>query len=177
MFLLPNYVIILDYIRKRLVTRECYFITARSLEPFITQKINPSLISMFDASSCYWLTASVLCHSIKQMDNLEELSIHDTKISLSNLPELFEACQKIVKFSLTLSEKNLDHYERVMEKKSLDWIKQGFRRITHLKIISCVALNDDEFYYLHQPWIVALGVLKYSILLIKCFKNHFKKNF
>ncbi len=113
------------------------------------------------------------------MDNLEELSIQDTKILLSNLPELFEACKKIVKFSLTLSEKNLDPYEEgvLMEKKSLDWIKQGFRRITHLKIISCVALNDDEFYYLHQPWIVALGVLKYSILLIKCFKNHFKKNF
>jgi len=96
------------------------------------------------------------------MDNLEELSIHDTKISLSNLPELFEACQKIVKFSLTLSEKNLDHYEEgVMAQKSLDWMKQGFRRITHLKIFS--ALNDDEYYHL-QPWIVALGVLKYSIL-------------
>jgi len=97
------------------------------------------------------------------MDNLEDLSIHDTKISLSNLPELFEACQKIVKFSLTLSEKNLDPYEEgVMANKSLDWIKQGFRRITHLKISSTCALNDDEYYYL-QPWIVTLGVLKYSI--------------
>jgi len=101
------------------------------------------------------------------MSNLEELSIHDTKISLSNLPELFEACQKIVKFSLTLSEKNLDQYKRgVMAKKSLNWIKQGFARITHLKIFSVVALNNDKFHHL-QSWLVALGVLKYSI------KNYF----
>ena len=141
--------------------RECYFITAESWEPFFQQRINPSLLTTFDASSCYWLPISVLCHSIKQMSNLEELFIHDTKISLSNLPELFEACQKIVKFSLTLSENNLDQYKRgVMANKSLDWIKQGFSTITHLKLFSCVALNDGSRYHHLQSWRVALGVLK-----------------
>jgi len=118
---------------------------------------------MFDASSCYWLPASVLCPSIKQMSNLEELFVQDTKISLSHLPELFAACQKIVKFGLTLSENNLNQYEEgVIVKESLDGIKQGFARITHLKIASCVPFNRDMYYHL-QPWLLALGVLKYSI--------------
>lgn len=162
MFPLIHNHILLDYIRKQLVMRECYFISASSWEPFFLQYINPSLITAFDASSCYWLPASVLCNSIKQMDNLVDLQVHDTKMSLTNLPELFEACQKIVKFSLTLSEKNMDRFERgVKERKSLEWIKQGFRRITHLQIFSCVALNDDKFYHL-QPWLGAFGLLKYS---------------
>ncbi len=95
------------------------------------------------------------------MTNLEELNIQDTKMSLITLPKVFESCQNIVKFSFSLREKNLDQFEEdVIGKKSLDWMKKGFRQLTHLKIFSFAALNDD-WLNSYEPWLITLGVMKY----------------
>jgi len=87
------------------------------------------------------------------MSNLEELIIHDTKLSLSHLPKVFESCQKIVKFSFSLIDKNLDHYNQ--KEALLDWLKKGFSKLTHLKIFT-FAFNDKDCI---DFWPVTLGVL------------------
>jgi len=138
---------------------QCYFI-GPDLWNKLFQNITPSLISVLDVSHCYWLPADVLVQSIVEMINLQELSIQDTKISLANLPQVFEACQKIVKFSFSLTEKNLDQYQKgVMNEVSLDWMKKGFAKVTHLKIFTFITLSAE---YTVEPWLVTLGVLRYT---------------
>jgi len=90
------------------------------------------------------------------MINLEELIIHDTKISLAPLPNIFSACQKVVKLSFSLAEKNLDQYqENVMVKASFDGMVRGFQQLTHVKIFA-LAPSD----YSIDSWPVIFGVLK-----------------
>jgi len=95
------------------------------------------------------------------MPNLEELYIQDTRMSLKKMPKVFEACQKIVKLSLTLKEANLDEFQKgVMEKSSLKWMKRGFRKITHLKLFPFIIQSPIKFH--PKVWQVALGLLKYG---------------
>jgi len=70
---------------------------------------------------------------------------------------VFEACQKIVKLSLTFVESDLESCEeQVLGKKALEGIKKGFRRLTHLKMF--VFFLDDQG--CAESWLNILGVLK-----------------
>jgi len=103
------------------------------------------------------------------MTNLEELRVDDTKVSLSHFPKIFEACQKVVKLSFTLSEKKLK--EELIEKASLDMLKKGFAKLTHLNMFNFTteeeALNCSFVYetmdeeYAYESWLRILQVLKY----------------
>jgi len=98
------------------------------------------------------------------MPNLEELHIEDTRMSLKKMPKVFEACQKIKKLSLTLTEDNLDEFKKdVMEKSSLKWMKKGFKQITHLKLFTFVVPSGIKTN--SKAWLAPITVLKYFILL------------
>ncbi len=147
------------FLRKRLVISRCYFLGPNGWNNFFQEYITPLTVISFDVSHCYWLPAELLSLSITKMINLEELIVQDTQVSLAYLPKVFEACKEITKFSFTLAEKNLDLYQdNVMAKSSLDWLKKGFSRLTHLKIFTA-DLNVDSYY--NESWLVTLGVLKY----------------
>ena len=87
------------------------------------------------------------------MHNLEELSIHDTKLSLAHLPRVFRTCIKVKKLSLNLYESNLDAYQE-----DVDCFYRGFGRLTHLKIIRAVPQRVPT--YLIDAWPVILEVLR-----------------
>jgi hypothetical protein len=119
--------------------------------------ISPLAVTTFDASHCFWLPADALFEAIKHMSNLEELFIHDTKISLTHILRIFESCEKIRKLSFSLVETNLDIFEKsIIGKKSLQSIKFGFGRLTHLKIFP-MSMNDSPIDF----WPVVFGVLRY----------------
>lgn len=119
--------------------------------------MNLSSVTVFDCSSCYWIPAQALCSNIVEMPNLTELKIQDTKISLDNLPRLFKACKKIVKLSLSLAEKNLDQYlNNKVADESLGWMENGFARVTHLEIFTCMAPSALDCF---EPWLATLEVL------------------
>lgn len=91
------------------------------------------------------------------MDNLEELSIEDTRMSLKKMPLVFEACKRLTKLSLDLKEDNLDEFKKgVMEKSSLKCLKKGFRKLTNLELFVYVVPNGP----FSKTWLVPLGVLK-----------------
>ena len=95
------------------------------------------------------------------MPNLEELYIQDTKISLRKMPKVFAACQKIVKLSMTIMEDNLDKFQKgVMEEATLKCLKNGFQKITHLKLFVLVAPNEGKYFTSAKSWLMPLGVLK-----------------
>jgi len=84
-------------------------------------------------------------------------------MSLKKMPKVFEACQKIVKLSLTLKEDNLDEFKKgVIEKSSLKWMKRGFRKITHLKLFPFVVPSGDGAN--DRAWLAVIGVLRYIYL-------------
>lgn len=92
---------------------------------------------------------------------MEELYIQDTKMSLTKMPKVFAACQRIVKLSITLMEDNLDKFQKgVMEEATLKILKNGFRKITHLKLFAFVVPNEGQMYGSTKSWLVLLGVLK-----------------
>ncbi len=152
---------------RELIISQCFFLKPFSWISFFQQHVDPSAVTVFDASHCYWLRAELLNGSIIRMNNLEELRIQDTKVALHHLPRVFEACPKIVKLSFTLLVRNtldprntLDLYYRThgMEKTSTDNMEKGFRKLTHLKIFT-FNLSDK---YLSDFWPATFGVLRYT---------------
>ena len=144
--------------RKRLaIGRSSYFLTPSLWAGFFKECISPPSIVTFDASHTYWLPPEVLLHSIVQMTNLEELCLHDIKISLSHLPKIFENCKKLVKLTFTLHQKTLKEDE--MDKKSLKQLPNGLAKLTHLKI-SYFALDDGNPRSI-ESWLILFGVLTY----------------
>lgn len=144
--------------RKRLVLSQLYFIRP---DPWFTifRKINPLMITAFDCSSCYWIPTAALSVAIVKLVNLQELGVQDTQIGLENLPRVFSKCKQIVKLSLSLKEKNLDQYQEDvgnMDKASLDLMKDGFARVTHLKIFPFMTLKVGNSM---EPWLATLGML------------------
>jgi len=91
------------------------------------------------------------------MENLKELNIQDTKVSLHHLPQIFSSCKSITKLGFTLVERNLNRFkEDVMEEKALHLMTQGFAKLTHLKVYT-FALEGITYV---ESWLVILGVLK-----------------
>jgi len=90
------------------------------------------------------------------MGNLTELSIQDTRISLQYLPCVFEACQQIVKLGFSLSKQSLKQYIDNGEESKADLMTNGFRRVTQLKIFTCLALSRNNDI---EPWLPTLRVL------------------
>lgn len=113
-----------------------------------------------DISHCYWLEPVTLCNIITQMTNLEELSIQDTQISLSHLPRIFEACKKIVRFSFTLRDTNLEQFKKDVAGKK-DCLKQGFSRLTHLKIFTFTVpiLSHGLEHLFSESWLILFEIL------------------
>ena len=110
-------------------------------------------------SHCYWLKAKVLLRCIIKMENLEELFIQDTRMSLKKMPQVFEARKKIVKLSMTLKEDNLDEFKKgAMEKESLKCLKKGFRKLTKLELF--VIIDPNGKLCSTKSWLVPIGVLK-----------------
>jgi len=114
-------------------------------------------LNTFDASHCFWLPAQVLLETVSEMPNLKELIIHDTQISLANLPQIFKSCPKLTKLSFTLAEKNLDEFTKAKMKEDFGWLLKGFERLTHLKLFT-FNLSDEDIFCC-PLWPVTFGVL------------------
>ena len=116
----------------------------------------------------------MLVQSTVQMTNLQELCVDDTKVSLSQFPKIFEACQSLVKLNFTLNERSLTN-EELIEKASLDLLKKGFSKLTHLKVFNFIKVKEGDCN--NEPWLRPLQVLKYKILLINLqYTFHHLKN-
>lgn len=127
---------------------------------FFRQHINPSMITVFNADSCYWIPHVVLINNVILMKNLEELYVLDTQVSLSHLSRVFSYCRKITRLSLSLSGlMTLQDIQK--KKKSLQRLKGGFKKLTHLSLFMFEVNRFD----LINPnrclnaWPVILGVL------------------
>ena len=152
--------------RRVLDISRCTFLAPQTWKAFFQEHIKPSAASIrvFDANHIYWLSSEILCDCMVQMENLEELRIYDTRISLLDLPNIFKACPKLTKLSFSVAERNMDRYqEGVMEKSSLDLLTAGFSRLTHLKMYVILTgfyyYSDDQF-SIGDIWLITLEVLK-----------------
>ena len=146
------------YFRKVLDISQCYHVSLDPWQNFFQHHNFAPLLTVFNASSCYWLPASALCHSITLMTSLVELSVQDTEIRLIHFPKIFESCQKLLNLSFSLLENNLDQYQKgVMEKKAHDWLTKGFGNLTHLKVFAL----PSNMKHCMEVWLVIFGVLKY----------------
>ena len=136
----------------------CTFLAPQTWVAFFQEHIKPSAASIrvFDANHIYWLSPEILCGCIVQMENLEELRIYDTKISLLDLPNIFRSCPILTKLSFSLAERNMDRYqEGVMEKSSLALLIAGFARLTELKmfvILTGIYDEPDDLFSIGDIW-------------------------
>lgn len=148
---------IYSWFNRRLTISQCYFVNENALCTFIRHWISPELITSFDVSHCYWLSAEFLLNTISSMSQLNELSIQDTKLSLSHLSKIFESCDHIVKIGISLVEDNWNNFEFDLGSNlstTIETLSNGFGKLISLKIL---AFNCT--YYI-DTWLVILQLLR-----------------
>jgi len=93
------------------------------------------------------------------MENLEELSIKGTKVSLPHLARIFELCPKITKLDFTCHELKWEEIQKIVVEKnhSIDYIIQGFKKLTSLKVSTTILDARD---YLNDPWLIIIRMLR-----------------
>jgi len=107
------------------------------------------------------LPVEALLETLSRMPNLEQLIIHDTKITLAHLPRIFKSCMKVNKLSFALAEENLDEFaESKMGQEDYGWLMKGFKRLTHIKLFT-FNLDDENCC---SSWRVTFGVLGYTCI-------------
>lgn len=137
----------------RLAIQQCYFLTLDSLENYLNSWVCPEFLTSFDVSHCYWLKENFLLKTIQSMSQLSALNIEDTKLNLCDITNIFIKCKLISELGMSLIEDGWSDFKSKLDKYSLDTLSNGFRNLTHLKII---AFNSA--YYI-DSWPVILILL------------------
>jgi hypothetical protein len=85
---------------------------------FYSKCIKPlsSMVSTLDFSHCYWLPAQTLIDCIKQTENLRELYIHDTQLTLPILPLVLRTCPALTHLSFSFGrEETWEEFSQAIE--------------------------------------------------------------
>lgn len=138
----------------------CYFLTLSRWEGFFKQHIHPALVTVFHADHCYWLPPQLLIGPIKQMENLEELSVLDTHIKLEHLLEVFASCHKVTKLGFSLAGTTTLVEYRDEKNSSLKNMKRCFKKLTHLKLFNFTETASQIPKRFDSLWPITLQVLR-----------------
>jgi len=103
------------------------------------------------------MPAGLICSAICKMVNLEELGITGTKVALQHLSHIFGSCKKIKKLDFDFLEKSWEEVQEVIEKEKLDVLKEGFKKLVHLKVSTCFS---DPRHYTNDPWLLIIRILR-----------------
>ena len=71
---------------------KCFFLSVSLWTEFFRQYIDPPTITIFSANPCYWIPPKLFINNVVLMNNLEELDLLDTQVSLNHLPRVFSNC-------------------------------------------------------------------------------------
>ena len=119
---------------------------------------------MLNLSHCYWVPQYLLIEATSSMRELEELYIHDTKLDVIHLSQIFKNCPKISKLSMSVANASWKRF-KLSRNPPLGALQKGFRQLTYLKI---VWFQED------QAWLLILRIL---IWCIKCLELHLEPFF
>lgn len=144
----------------------CFFLGISRWIEYFQQHINPLTITVFNVNHLYWFPPDVLVNNIVLLENLEDLNVLDTQVSLSHMPRVFSNCQKITRLGISLAGLlTLEdfHGDTIRNGISLYCMKKGFQRLTHLSIFNFQTNCPDGNYQKgdrRNGWPVNLGVLR-----------------
>lgn len=92
-------------------------ISVENVKIFLSQSVDPTLITEFNVNNCFWLPAVMLQNFIKKCINIEVLHISETKINFGHLVVIFSKCKNIKDLSFTLcqhdmkiTQKDIQHF-------------------------------------------------------------------
>ena len=105
-----------------------------------------SHVKVINFSHLYWFPIDILHASIEALENLEELNIIDTDLTLSKVPTIFLKCTSITKLSVSIEERNLqDFLEGMGDTDTYPYIwkclEEGLQKLTSIRLQWSV----DEF--------------------------------
>lgn len=103
-----------------------------------------------------------------QLENLQQLKVNGTKVSLPNLARVFTNCQNITQLDFKFVEKSWEEVLSIVGKQKMDMVIAKFKKLTSLKV-STWCLNPED--YLDDPWVLIIRILRYNNY--PCFKIHF----
>ena len=151
-----------SFYRRHIISNRCFFLTPSKWRVYLKQHINANTVTSFNVNHLYWLPGQLLADAIIQMKQLKELSVNDTKVSLPILAKILNTCLEVTKLDFSFrfegDWKNLQDYG--VKKVILDSMAQNFKRITCLKVSTCVLDARDYKQYNHDPWIPILLFLR-----------------
>ena len=92
-----------------------------------------------------------------QLENLKQLQVNGTKVSLPELAWVFTKCQKITKLDFKLLEKSWEEVLSILGKEKMDMVMEKFKKLTSLKV-STWWLDPRD--YLDDPWVLIIRILR-----------------
>ena len=125
---------------------------------FQQHPLAPTALTSFNVMDSYWLPAERLCAAIAKMENLEDLNICGTKLSLPHLAPIFQACKKITGLDFGYSQKTWEELQSITKSEDLELIIQAFKKITNLKMFTC--FPNAKAYTIHDPWLLIIRILR-----------------
>ena len=144
--------------RQVAVPPRCYFLNQNSFGSFIEQWNCPELITSFDVSNCYWISAEFLENTICSMTQLNELNVEGTELNLSNISRIFLKCQHISKISITLLEVvvDMEHLKLELDCTTLSSLQEGFKKLVSLRLLSYNCSTTTSM----NSWVAILQLLR-----------------
>jgi hypothetical protein len=134
---------------------KCYFLEYQLSRKFLQAMPAPALKN-FNVSHCYWLPADMLIEAIITMNQLEELVVYDTQVTLIHLPRIFKSCPVVERISISITHETWDQFQldvtRLYDGEALEFLKRKFEQLTHLKLIGMDATSC-------RFWLLALRIL------------------
>jgi hypothetical protein len=135
-----------------------------NLNKYLKLCISSGRVRVLNLSHCYWVPQYLLIEASSSMQELEELYIHDTKLDVINLSQIFKNCSKISKLSMSVANASWKRF-KLSRNPPLGALQKGFRQLTFLKI---VWFQED------QTWILIMRLL---IWCVKCLELHLEPFF
>ena len=142
------------------INKHCFFFTPRVWSKFVEQHIALDSIKVFNANHFYWLPGHLLCSTIIQMKNLEELHIKGTQVcTVHQVAKILQSCPKIKKLEFTYTEKSQEEIADGLKKEniSLESLTAGFQQLTSLKLSTTVP--DPQHDVFKDPWLLLIKML------------------
>lgn len=147
---------------------KCYSASPNLCLSYLSSASVSSHITELDFSHCFWLPSATLINSLTPLKNLTDLNIADTKLNVTQLPEIFKHCPQIVRLSVDVVERTWT--ELVAKIFGINWnhLKNGFKTLQSLRLyILDVAFPDT--------WLLILRLLTYVGTVSKSSYLTFRK--
>lgn len=132
--------------------RLCHCLTPIICQRFFSNSLVASTVQVLDLSHCFWLPEASLLGCLSALENLKELNVLDTELSLTSLIlNVIPKCKYLIKLAVNIAEQTWDEFNFKLLG-STERYRDHFQKLTHLRFY---VLNSSSPFI----WVLLFNVL------------------